>query len=107
MSSASVTDKDRPPMVLSAQPSQPLTPQGSFPDFASFFFSSSPVFALLALARALKPLPSGHVPSSIRSSSTSVSLMMRTKPRSVTSETFAMRQISDWVRGVSEVCEAW
>ena len=56
MSSASVTDRDRPPIVLSAQPSQPLTPQGSFPVFASFFFSSSSVFVWFALARALKPM---------------------------------------------------
>ncbi len=53
-------------MVLSDQLSHPLTPQGSFPVFTSFFLSSPPVFALLALARALKPMFKGHGPDSRR-----------------------------------------
>ena len=113
MSRALSSDRERPPRFLSANFSQLFTAQGNSPVDFDFFLSS--VLALSAdlcfLAFALKPiyLPPKAAYSILGSHCLDASPSWAnkpsnnlSKPRRVTSDTFATLQMSDWVLDVPD-----
>jgi len=109
-------ESERPPSFLSANRSQDLTAQGSSPELVFFVSEPSPeALDLFLRAFALNPMSerkrtaSRNLGSHCCEPSPSCAInpsMRRSRPRSVTSDTLAMEQISDCVLGEPDSLQA-
>ena len=109
ISVASSKERERPPRFLSAHFEHDFTAHGVSPVFLlTLVLSSLPESALVLRARALKPIRSPVIPDTSTLGShcweplpslESNPSIKRNNPRRVTSDAFAIEQMSDWVLG--------